>query len=944
LAVESLVDGLCDQFEAAWKRGTPPRIDDYLDGLGKQMPGPVRRRLLEELATLDVYYRWSTAEQLRGGDRGTSPTIDETQTGVSSVLPPLPTLDDYCRLYPVLGLLEELPLPRILQEYCVRRDAGATIDENEFSRRFGKRAAEVREALKTAGAGRTQALRTTGPAAGSLKRSGKPVTVEQFIERLTRSGLMSAAEVSTFQDSLPPGKRPNDVQQLAQALVRQGKLTKYQAQAVYQGKTEGLVFGEYVVLDKLGEGGMGVVLKARHRRMKRTVAIKVLSSAGVKQAGSVERFHREVEAAAKLSHPNVVTAHDAGQHHAMHYLVMEFVEGSDLARLVKDRGPLGVREAVEYVLQAARGLQYAHEQGIVHRDIKPGNLLVDARGTVKVLDMGLARMTAVEAALGGPERLTTTGQVMGTCDYMSPEQALDSHVADHRTDIYALGCTLYRLVTGNPPYRGETLMQILLAHRDAPIPSLCEARPEAPAELDKCFRRMVAKQPGDRQQSMAEVVAELEAVLAVLAGRHDRPSNLVGQARAAIARFVRKPLVLAGLAGGLVLLLAVVLTLTLRHGTLVVEIDEQLGKDVHVAVSQGGQKVQLADARSGWTLSLSAGKYDLAVQGGDDQFQLDSHTITVTRGGQVKVKVTLKPPPLAVAPFDAQKARDHQQCWARYLGLPVEITNSLGMKLVLIPPGEFMMGSSKELIEEESRVHGSDRWYMERLPDEGPQHRVRITKPFYLGVTEVTQEEYQQVAGVNPSEFSATGRFKDKVAGQDTRRFPVDNVAWDQALEFCRKLSEMPGEMLAGRTYRLPSEAQWEYACRAGSAGRYSFSSGSSGIPQEYEERELSEYGWSKDNSRETTHAVGLKRANGWGLYDMQGNVRQWCQDWFDKDYYAKSATDEPAGPFGGSSHVIRGGAWDQPAALCRPAYRVNGEGLWGNCLGLRVFMALTDK
>ncbi len=141
------------------------------------------------------------------------------------------------------------------------------------------------------------------------------ITVEQFIERLTQSGLMSAAEVSTFQESLPPDKRPKDLQEFAQALVQKGKLTRYQAQAVYEGKTKGLVFGQYVVLDKLGEGGMGVVLRAQHRRMKRTVAIKVLSSAAMKQAGAVERFRREVEAVAKLSHPNIVTAYDADEYH-----------------------------------------------------------------------------------------------------------------------------------------------------------------------------------------------------------------------------------------------------------------------------------------------------------------------------------------------------------------------------------------------------------------------------------------------------------------------------------------------------------------------------------------------------------------------------------------------------------------------------------------------------
>ena len=264
---------------------------------------------------------------------------------------------------------------------------------------------------------------------------------------------------------------------------------------------------------------MGVVLKAQHRRMKRTVAIKVLSSAAMKPPEAVERFHREVEAAAKLSHPNVVAAYDADEHQGMHYLVMEYVEGRDLASIVKDLGVLDVQQAADCTLQAARGLQYAHEQGIVHRDMKPGNLLLDKKGTVKILDMGLALIAGAEVAPAGPERLTNTGQVMGTCDYMAPEQALDTHAADHRADIYALGCTLYRLLTGKPPYEGETLMQILLAHRESPIPSLCEARPEAPVELDACFQRMVAKEPGDRQQSMAEVVAELEAVLAVLSGQ-----------------------------------------------------------------------------------------------------------------------------------------------------------------------------------------------------------------------------------------------------------------------------------------------------------------------------------------------------------------------------------------------------------------------------------------
>ena len=828
------------------------------------------------------------------------------------------------------------------------------------------------------------------------------VTVEQFIERLTQSGLMSAAEVSTFQDSLPPDKRPKDVQQFARALVQHGKLTKYQAQAVYEGKTKGLVFGQYVVLDKLGEGGMGVVLKAQHRRMDRIVAIKVLSSAAMKQAGAVERFHREVKAAAKLEHPNIVAAYDADEHQGMHYLAMQYVDGKDLASIVRDHGPMGVRQAVECILQAARGLQFAHEQGIVHRDIKPGNLLLDKKGTVKILDMGLARITGL-VDQEDKDRLTTSGQVMGTCDYMAPEQAMDTHRADHRADIYSLGCTLYRLLTGKVLYQGETLMQILMAHQQAPIPSLSTARPEVPAELETCFQRMVAKEPGDRYQSMAEVVTALERVLAELSGQsatagatadepssavvartlafldevkprgavtkqqktaaeartlpyvgpeHDTTSNFAGRARGLVAWMRKRPLLLLGIGCGMIAVVVVLIVLNLRQGTLVVEIDEQSGKDVQVAVSQGGEKVQVADAKSGWTLSLDVGKYDLAVQGGDDQFQLDSQSVTVTHGGQVKVKVTLKPSSLAVAPFDAKQARKYQERWARQLGMQVEITNSIGMKLVLIPPGEFQMGSPKELIEEELKAHGEDQRYKEHLPGEGPQHRVRITKPFYLGTYLVTQGEYQRVMGVNPSAFSATGGDKDKVAGQDTKRFPVENVSWDDAVEFCRKLSDMPAEKAAGRTYLLPSEAQWEYACRAGSTGRYSFSSG--GLSRVSSDEtgtvplarvELSDYGWFGDNAGGMPHAVGLKRASAWGLYDMHGSVWEWCQDWYDVGYYVQTPVDDPTGPPGGSGRVVRGGAWGAPAGHCRSAGRCAIEpGCRYGPLGFRASRVVADK
>lgn len=345
---------------------------------------------------------------------------------------------------------------------------------------------------------------------------------EEFLRNLEESGLFSESELQAVLGSLAEGDRV-DGDALARSLVASGRLTQYQAAAVRERRFGDLAIGNYQILDRLGAGAMGTVSKARHRRMKRVVAIKVLSRNIAQSEQFVKRFQREVEAVARLSHPNIVMAYDADEAEAGPFLVMEFVNGRDLASEVHERGPLPVGEAVDCILQAARALAYAHGQGIVHRDIKPANLLRDVAGAVKVADLGLAHVNAAVDQAAGASALTQAGSVMGTADYMAPEQALGVTTIDHRADIYSLGCTLYFLLTGKPIYEGQTLMAVLLKHRDAPIPELRAVRPEVPAALDDIFRRMVAKQADERFAATDELVRALEGLKVPVEPRTSQP-------------------------------------------------------------------------------------------------------------------------------------------------------------------------------------------------------------------------------------------------------------------------------------------------------------------------------------------------------------------------------------------------------------------------------------
>jgi formylglycine-generating enzyme required for sulfatase activity len=779
-----------------------------------------------------------------------------------------------------------------------------------------------------------------------------------------------------------------------------------------------------------------------------------------------------------------------------------------------------VATAINYVTQAARGLDYAHSEGVIHRDIKPSNLLVDRKGTVKILDMGLARIQSHGNAATQAE-LTGTGAVMGTVDYMSPEQAMNTRNADARADIYSLGCTLFYLLTGRAMYDGETVVEKLMAHQSKPVPELDgAAQREMPEGVKEVFRRMVAKKVEDRYQTMSEVIAELAkcqggpaatsgsltaAKPPVARGRstsippapspatttenddskltaflqkgpapaatHTRqnvtqapaakpaPTNaaLAEPGRRAPQNVKRRIVIIGSVAAVLLAMLGGGLFLALmRPGSEVtmpptnptddqtdggakafaLDFDGQSYVDIpslrrtaidsitvecwlkfndtkgrQFAVNWGGPGPGIglglesgrlsADAWDGvawqelsydsplateWlhiATVVEKGKFYLFCNGklagsqvldqpppaaeklylGNDQarkaesafrgqlralriskigryttdfvpdatFQRDSQTLALYRfdegqgtelrdssgnnhhGKIVGAKwVTSRGghespesgPPPAVAPFDAKQARAHQVAWAKHLGVPVEkeidLPGGVKLTMVLIPPGEFLMGSTKEEQERflaEAKT-ASDQWAIERIPSEGPQHRVKITQPFYLGKYEVTQAQWQLVMGSNPSQF------------KDNPSHPVEQVSWQDIQPMLTKLNEQHAP--AGMKFELPSEAQWEYAARAGTTTIWY--SGDS-------EEALREYAWFTANAGGATHAVGQLRCNGWGLYDMHGNVWEWCADWHSNDY-GQSPLADPTGANSGSLRVYRGGAWRVRAGHCRSAGR----------------------
>ena len=680
--------------------------------------------------------------------------------------------------------------------------------------------------------------------------------------QITAAGSQAAsvrAEAGTTGLSAAPTRGRDGVSQMA-APPREIQLCDHSVQV-----------GEYRLLEQLGSGGMGVVYKAVHTRLDRCVAIKFPRFAAALDPRSAARFLREARMIGRLNHPHVVRALDAGESVYGPYLVTEFIEGETLEDRVRRAGPLPVEQAIAFTRQAACALDYAHAQNIVHRDVKPSNLLLDGANVLRIVDFGLAKMLADDQrtlSAPGPTDHTECGTFLGTVAYAAPEQLQPGRPVDRRADVYALGCVFYFAVTGEP-FHGGSLADRLLASRKSKTVSPRLNCGSVSPPVERVWRRMVAPAAKDRFDSMAELDDAFDEALAEEA--NGRWRSTAPRRRVFASLFC------------------------LAIGAL-----------------------------SAWSAGLIGGRDGI---------------------GRQSLKGPLPPP--AVAPFGNDQARRHQKAWAEYFGMPLRIVNSVEMPLVLLPPGEFMMGMSDAALPDPPPAANDWRYRDPEVvrQEQSPRHRVTLTQPLYFGETEVTNAQFRRF--VEASGY-VTDAERDRGWGKEDKGWvkragyswknlgqrlckedcPVINVTWNDASALCTWLTAHDGR----GAYRLPTEAEWEFACRAGSTTTYFFGN---------DDAQLRDYAWLSTNADGLYRPVGTKKPNSFGLYDMYGNRQEWCLDNFEGGFYESSPVADPVCQTRADERVLRGGAHTDLPSFCTSARRWSQNASDPGASGIRIVCKL---
>ncbi len=568
------------------------------------------------------------------------------------------------------------------------------------------------------------------------------------------------------------------------------------------------------------------------------------------------------------------------------------------------------REAVKLVAKLAQALDYAHGEGIIHRDLKPSNIMLCPGTGPTVMDFGLAKQTVRQ-----DRKLTQTGMAMGTPGYMPPEQIKgDLDNIGPASDVYSLGVIFFELLTGRLPFEGspvEVMGNVLLTPN--PLPS--QFRPGLPRVLDTVCGKAMAKQPEDRYATMKEFAATLQDLLRTLPTKQEAGAGTMPVSGKNREDMFNMPTVVPEpppvpkrappIKATMLERQRVIARPATRRTSMVVALCLALllvgGAVFTMFILSGGGP--------GGDTNRSKDKKDKAASKDKDKKNDKPN-------GQPDKEKEEGPKGMAEAFARDFKAKGPEE-------IADAFTNDFDIQLVRIPAGTFMMGSPKG---EEGR--GNDE----------EEHRVEISS-FHMGIHEVTQKQYRSVMGTNPSYFSKDGGGKDKVNGMNTDDFPVENVSWEDAIEFCRKLTEKDKKLPPGWVYRLPREAEWEYACRGGLASQPTHFGNSLSSRQANFDGNFPYGGADKGDYLERTCKVGSYEKNRFGLYDMHGNVWEWCMDWYDKDYYGKSPPKDPPGPLGpASARVLRGGCGLDYGRFCRSANR-NGYGPGGRdqCYGFRL-------
>lgn len=635
----------------------------------------------------------------------------------------------------------------------------------------------------------------------------------------------------------------------------------------------------YRIVRVLGAGGMGTVFQAEHRIMDRPVALKVINRELTNDPEVVQRFRQEVRAAAKLSHVNIVTAHDAEQTGELHFLVMEYVEGIDLAHYVRKKGPLAAGLVAHIGRQVAQGLNHAAKHGMVHRDIKPQNLIITTSGRVQILDFGLARLGQKD-----PERdvsesendllkqsaaaLTLKGSILGTPDYIAPEQATDSRNADIRADIYSLGCTLYFLLTGRPPFPGGSVLNKLLAHQKETATAIAELRPDVPATMIDIVEKMMSRLPQDRFESPADVA---KALMPMARSWQKSGGESVTVARDAAQSAVDRAVVGPAESG------ETLPTTTTRGAAPPTRMLD--GVREAVALNTSLKQTLPALTRSQQLAGVAIAVCCL-VAAAVWSFIGDSD-----QGGQ-----TVPDTVLSESIVDRQRAAASQRQFSEPV-VHVSLGDGVELTLVVIPSGEFVMGTTPEQLATVATLARSDNSVeLDDIESRELPIDVTIAEPFLIGQTEITVAQFRVFVRQTSWQTDAEKTLGWGMEGNKWIRskkyfwenlgelelgddFPVGNISWNDASAFCDWLTRQPIPVANQRIrFRLPVEAEWEYACRAGTTTIWFFGDDIS---------KLSRFSVNGVAGIPRPVPVKSRLPNPFGLYDMAGSDAEWCLDPF---------------------------------------------------------------